>query len=113
MAVKTKEEIMNFIKERTKDDTSDETLAFIEDVNDTFNDYDTKVHDSTDWKQKYEDNDKQWREKYRNRFFSGEPDSNKPDNSGNDNSGNDTNDDVKEKRTFADLFNFSKNKPEK
>lgn len=105
MAVKTREELMNYLKDKTKDDTSDDTLAFIEDMNDTFNDYDSKVHDSTDWKQKYEDNDKQWRQKYRDRFFSGDsfegPKQDEPD------------EQVEKKtpRTFADLFKFSKTKP--
>ena len=64
MAVKTSEEIMNYIKEKTKDDTSDETLQFVEDISDTLNDFETRTKDQVDWKQKYEDNDKQWREKY-------------------------------------------------
>ena len=74
MAVKTVNEIMNFIKEKTKDDTSDDTLNFIEDITDTFNDYEEKTKNGTDWKKKYEENDKQWREKYRDRFFSGNED---------------------------------------
>lgn len=95
---------MKFIKDRTQNDTSDETLAFIEDVNDTFNDYDSKLNDSTDWKQKYEDNDKQWREKYRDRFFSGDDnnaDTHEPD------------EENEEPKTFTDLFTFSKTKPNK
>lgn len=106
MAVRTKDEIMKFIKERTKEDTSDETLAFIEDVNDTFNDYDSKVNDSTDWKKKYEDNDKQWREKYRDRFFSGDD---------NVDQGNkqEPEDEGEEPKTFTDLFTFSKTNPTK
>ena len=104
MSVRTKEEIMKFIKDRTQDDTSDETLAFIEDVNDTFNDYDSKLNDSTDWKQKYEDNDKQWREKYRDRFFSG--DDNNADN-------HEPDEENEEPKTFTDLFTFSKTKPAK
>lgn len=71
MAIKTKDEIMNFIKDRTKDDTSDETLTFIEDISDTINNYEKQTKEENDWKKKYEDNDKQWREKYRDRFFSG------------------------------------------
>ena len=104
MSVRTKDEIMKFIKDRTQDDTSDETLAFIEDVNDTFNDYDSKLNDSTDWKQKYEDNDKQWREKYRDRFFSG--DENNADN-------HEPDEENEEPKTFTDLFTFSKTKPTK
>ena len=106
MSVRTKDEIMKFIKDRTQDDTSDETLAFIEDVNDTFNDYDSKLNDSTDWKQKYEDNDKQWREKYRDRFFSG-------DDNNNDTDKHEPDEENEEPKTFTDLFTFSKTKPAK
>lgn len=69
MSIKTKEELMASLKEHFGDDTSDETLAFIEDVQDTLGQYeqDGKV----DWKRKYEENDKTWRQKYRDRFFSG------------------------------------------
>ncbi len=70
--VKTKEEILEQIKARLGEDTSDEALSFIEDITDTLTDYETRTNDTTDWKQKYEDNDKQWRERYKERFFSGE-----------------------------------------
>lgn len=70
--VKTKDELLASIKERFKDDTSDETISFIEDVSDTINDLETRASDETDWKSKYEENDKQWREKYRDRFFNSE-----------------------------------------
>lgn len=71
MAVKSIEDILSIIKDKFKDDTTDSTLGFIEDVTDTINDLDTKAKDETDWKAKYEENDKQWREKYKERFFSG------------------------------------------
>lgn len=70
--VKTKEEILSSIKDRFKDDTSDSTLGFIEDVTDTINDLETKASGQDDWKAKYEENDKEWREKYKERFFSGD-----------------------------------------
>ena len=72
MAVKSKEDILSIIKEKFKDDTSDSTLGMIEDISDTINDLEDKAKDKTDWKSKYEENDKQWREKYKERFFSGE-----------------------------------------
>ena len=74
MAVKTKDELLEIIKERIGDDTSDETISFIEDITDTLSDYEEKVtnSDTEDWKTKYEENDKMWREKYRERFFSKE-----------------------------------------
>lgn len=68
--VKSKTEIMEAIKSAFKDDTSDSTLTFIEDVADTLDDLDTKASSNNEWQKKYEDNDKAWREKYKERFFS-------------------------------------------
>ena len=71
MAIKTKEELLEAIRTRIGDDTSDETITFLEDVIDTLTDYEEKSKgDGEDWKAKYEENDKSWREKYRERFFS-------------------------------------------
>ena len=70
--VKTKEEILKAIKDRIGEDTSDEAIAFLEDITDTINDYENKTKDETDWKAKYEENDKEWRNKYRDRFFNGD-----------------------------------------
>lgn len=67
--VKKTEEILELIKNKFADDTSDETLSFIEDVSDTLKEKDSLAGASEDWKKKYEDNDKQWREKYKARFF--------------------------------------------
>lgn len=67
MAVRTRDEIMEAIKRRIGDDTSDEALSMIEDVNDTFADYETRA--SEDWKSKYDDLDKSWRQRYKERFF--------------------------------------------
>lgn len=82
MAIRTREELLNAVRERIGDDTSDEALAFIEDVQDTINNYENNTNnDGTDWKKKYEDNDKEWRTKYRDRFFHGgvEQDDDTPD----------------------------------
>lgn len=74
MAVRTKDELLEIIKGRIGDDSSDETISFIEDITDTLSDYEEKAtnSDTEDWKTKYEENDKMWREKYRERFFSKE-----------------------------------------
>lgn len=69
MAVLTKEQILDRIKVRIGEDTSDEALQLIEDISDTIGDYETKTKDSTDWEKKYKDNDEQWRKKYKDRFF--------------------------------------------
>lgn len=66
MAVRTSEELMEVLKE--KFDDSDDSLKVIEDFSDTFKDYETKIGE--DWKTKYEENDADWRKRYRERFFS-------------------------------------------
>lgn len=69
MAVRTTEEILESIKTRVGDSTEDADLEFLEDVTDTLSDLRNKSEAQEDWKTKYEENDKQWREKYRDRFF--------------------------------------------
>lgn len=73
MAVKSTEELMNTIREKLAEDNSDETISLIEDISDTLSDKDTKINDIGDWKTKYEENDKQWRKRYTDRFFSSDP----------------------------------------
>ena len=65
MAIKTIEELMDAVRERVGEDTSDEAIAFVEDVSDTL----TSLSNAEDWKKKYEDNDAEWRKRYQDRFF--------------------------------------------
>lgn len=67
MAVRTRDEILSAIRARLGDDTSDDALTIIEDIDDTFSDYETRTGD--DWKSKYDELDAQWRKRYRDRFF--------------------------------------------
>ena len=67
MAILTKEQLMESIKNRVGEDTSDEALAFIENVNDTIENMSSDKNN--DWKAKYEENDAAWRQKYKDRFF--------------------------------------------
>ena len=67
--IKTKEEILEAIKARVGEDTSDDAIALLEDITDTLNDYENKTNTDTDWKTKYEENDKEWRKRYTDRFF--------------------------------------------
>lgn len=90
------EEILEEVKARVGEQTDDETIAFLEDVTDTFTDLETKAKgDGTDWKTKYEENDTEWRKKYTERFYSSDPnndqESPKPD-------------DTPKPKTFAELF---------
>lgn len=91
MAVKTVDEIMAKVRERIGEDDSDEAIEFIEDISDTLESF----SNAEDWKTKYEENDKKWREKYRDRFFTSkeeveEDDIEEPE--------------EKEKKKFEDLF---------
>lgn len=73
MAVRTKEEILEALSARIGEEPDDDSIKFLEDVTDTIADFESKIGDSEDWKAKYEANDKEWRKKYTERFFSGEP----------------------------------------
>lgn len=90
MAVKTVDEIMTKVREIIGEDDSDEAIGFIEDISDTLESF----SNAEDWKTKYEENDKKWREKYRDRFFTSkeevEDDIEEPE--------------EKEKKKFEDLF---------
>lgn len=92
--VKTKEEILNSIKDILKDDTSDTALSLIEDLSDTLDN--AKASDETDWKTKYEENDAQWRQRYKDRFFS------KP--AQEDDIDDPEPEETNEPKTFSDLF---------
>ena len=66
MAIKTKQEVLDGLKRFIPDeDTSDDTLTFLKDVADTLD----AGADGAAWKQKAEDVDKKWRQKYRDAFY--------------------------------------------
>lgn len=67
MAVRTRDEILAAIRSCLGDDTSDDALTIIEDIDDTFKDRETRAGE--DWKSKYDELDAQWRKRYRDRFF--------------------------------------------
>ena len=96
MAVRTREEILESMRARVGEQTDDETIAFLEDVTDTLTDFETRANgDGEDWKQRYKDNDAEWRKKYTERFFSGEPQVATPEQNG---------DESTKPKTFEDLF---------
>lgn len=69
MAVRTKDEIMAAIRERIGDDISDEAIALIEDVADTYDDLTNKAADYVELESKYNELDSSWRERYKARFY--------------------------------------------
>lgn len=88
MAKLTRADFMERLKTFLGEDTSDEALTLLEDANDSF-----EEGDGVDWKQKYEENDKEWRQKYKDRFFNKSEDDN-----------DDDIDEPEEKKSFNDLF---------
>lgn len=97
MAVKTREEILESLRGRLGDDPTDDDIAMLEDITDTFTDFEEKTSDATNWKNKYEENDKAWKKKYSDRFFSKDCDNN-------DISGDYNEPEDKPMKTFDDLF---------
>lgn len=89
-------EILESLRGKFGEEPTDEDIAMLEDITDTFKDFEEKTSDATNWKNKYEENDKAWKKKYSDRFF-------RKDN---------TNDDIikpeditdKPMKTFDDLF---------
>lgn len=97
MAVRTREEIMESIRTRIGDSTEDKDIAFLEDISDTFDDMESRASgDGEDWKTKYEENDREWRRKYTERFFSKGEDPEDPEGP--------EDPEEEEPKTFEDLF---------
>lgn len=64
MAKLSKDELIEKVKKYVGDRTDDETIEIIEDITDSID-----AADADEWRQKYEENDKMWRDKYVSRFF--------------------------------------------
>ena len=68
--VKTRDELLSSIRTAFGDNTDDAALSVIEDITDTFSDLENKAKgDGKDWKAEAERIDKEWRQKYHDRFF--------------------------------------------
>ena len=99
--VRNKDELVNKIKEFIGENDSDDALALLEDVSDTFADFENKMSDTTDWKSKYEENDKAWRTKYKERFSAPIK---SEDGSDDGSDFHDTDDEPEKPKTFDELF---------
>lgn len=64
MAKLSRDELLEKVKEYVGDRTDDKTIELIEDISDSFD-----TSDGDEWKKKYEENDKMWRDKYISRFY--------------------------------------------
>lgn len=76
--IRTREELLNQLRETIGDSTDDNALSLLEDVTDTMTDLETRAADNTDWQSRYNQLDSEWRERYKARFFDGEPSGNEP-----------------------------------
>lgn len=64
MAVRTRDELITAVNTIIGETPDDNGLSLLEDISDTFASYD----DTEDWKTKYEENDAEWRKRYKERF---------------------------------------------
>lgn len=84
MAVVSKEVLLERIRSMTGGENaeSDESISILEDISDTFEDLSAQVSQAGDYKKKYEENDAEWRKRYRDRFFSATGDDGSPSKDG-------------------------------
>lgn len=64
MARLTRDELIEKVRKYVGDRTDDETIEIIEDISDSIG-----SSDDDEWRQKFEENDKMWRDKYISRFL--------------------------------------------
>lgn len=69
MSVVSKEDLIKRFAEKFTGDSSDEVIQLTEDLTDTLEDFIARVEDKEDWKAKFEENDANWRKKYKDRFL--------------------------------------------
>lgn len=63
MARLSKDKLIEKVKKYVGDRTDDDTIEIIEDISDSID-----SSEADEWKKKYEENDKMWRDKYISRF---------------------------------------------
>lgn len=90
MAKLSKDELIEKVKKYVGDRTDDETIEIIEDITDSID-----SSDADEWKRKYEENDKMWRDKYVSRFFDKKEDRETP---------TEHEEEEKEYNSYEDLF---------
>lgn len=64
MAVRTRDELIMAVNAIIGETPDDSGLSLLEDISDTFASY----SNTEDWKTKYEENDAEWRKRYKERF---------------------------------------------
>lgn len=64
MAKLSKDELIEKVRKYVGDRNDDETIEIIEDISDSID-----SADADEWRQKFEENDRMWRDKYISRFL--------------------------------------------
>lgn len=96
MAKLSKDELIEKVRKYVGDRTDDDSIEIIEDISDSID-----SSDADEWKKKYEENDKMWRDKYISRFVEKKED--EPD------TPTEHDDEEKEYNSFEDLFEEEEN----
>lgn len=98
MAKLSKDELIEKVRKYVGDRNDDETIEIIEDISDSID-----SSEADEWKKKYEENDKMWRDKYISRFVEKKED--EPDTP----TEHDEEEEEKEYNSFEDLFEEEEN----
>ena len=96
MAKLSKDELIEKVRKYVGDRKDDDTIEIIEDISDSID-----SSEAEDWKKKYEENDKMWRDKYISRFVEKKED--EPD------TPTEHDEEEKEYNSFDDLFEEEEN----
>lgn len=75
MAFLERDEFFEKVKDIVGDRTDETAISFIEDVTETYDTLTERADGGAaeEWKRKYEENDRIWSERYKERFFNGRP----------------------------------------
>lgn len=72
MAILNRDDFFARVNSMVGENSSDEAIAFVEDMSDTYNALASQTEEAADWERRYHENDEAWRRKYQNRFFRGD-----------------------------------------
>lgn len=66
--VLTREDLIGRIRDRIGEEIADADISLMEDIADTYDDLKDRAGDNENWREKYDELDKTWRQKYIDRF---------------------------------------------
>lgn len=66
--VLTREDLISRIRDRIGEGIEDADISLLEDIADTYDDLKDRAGDNENWREKYDELDRSWRQKYIDRF---------------------------------------------